>query len=318
MVRGLFGTAYRVMVKTRGLGLRYWWVALISLGFLPALMFSNVLLNSTTAADWSCSRVEFGAEGSQDGGCSIIAGELIASVAVAWAAPLFVLVALLYLFRRARQGEDDRGGSSSTTGGGEAAVDSTSIFVRTAAVLVGMANVLVIGDPRGVFSADGPPLPGTFLLAMVAGLVASEIVLRIGSPALSSGFFARYGITVLGLCLGGAILGGLSMALGVLTGSGAQGSGWGIPVYAALAYGLIAAVVGGVMGALEGLILAFPLAAILGKFRRPPRGQRRGALLPGLALPCLLLVAIVVSYASTPPTPPVGETASLSNNPPIS
>ncbi len=253
MVRGLFGMSYRVLVGMWKLVLRYWWVALVSLGFLPALLFSIVLFGWVAEADWSCSTIEFGAEGSQYGGCSTIAGELIAVVVVAWAAPLFVLLALLYLLRRARQGEDDRGGFSGVTRGGEAIVDPTSIFVKATAVLVGIANVLVIGDPRGVFSEGGPPLLGTFLLAMVAGLAASEIVLRTGRPALNGGFFARYGITVLGICLGGAILGGAilggsSLALGLLTGQPGPYDNLPLLVYAALAYGLIAAIVGGVLG----------------------------------------------------------------------
>ena len=229
------------------------------LGFLPALLLTNVLLESVAAADWSCFRIEFGASGSQYGGCSIIAGELIVVVAVSWIAPLSVLVALLYLLRRHHRSEDDRALRSETTGGDETAVDWTGMFVRAVAVLVGLTNALVIRDPLDVVSSPHSrplvALLGTLLLAAAAGLLASEIVLRLGRTPLSGGFLARYGITVLGMCLGGAILAGSSIALGVLTGQpGAQNSGGFDPVllWAALAYGLIAAVVGGVMGAMEG------------------------------------------------------------------
>jgi hypothetical protein len=302
--------------------LRYWPIAEVGLGFLPALLLSSVLLDSITAADWSCSKVEFGASGSQYGGCSTIAGELIVAVAISWAVPLFVLVALLYLLRRTRRGEDDPEGRSSTAGGGEAVVGRVAIFVRAIAVLVGITNTLVIGDPRDLVgpSTDQPlaALLGAFLLAVAAGLVASEAVLRLGRTALCGGFFARYGITVLGMCLGGAMLGGSSLALGLLTNQpGTQGPGWSIAVltYAALAYGLIAAVVGGALGVLEGLILGLPLAAILGKFQRRP-AQARDISLPGVVIPGVLVVAATGIYAAAPPTE--AERADLSYNPPLS
>ena len=301
--------------------LRYWWVVLVSLGFLPALLLTNVLLESVASVDSSCTRVEFGAPGSQYGGCSIIAGELIVAVTVSWIAPLSLLAALLYLMRHARQGEGSQGDLPGLAEGDRSTVGWLGLFVRVVAVLVGLANVLVIGDPRGVFSEDGPPLLGTFLLAVVAGLVSSEVVLRLGRSFLSSGFFARYGITVLGMCLGGAMLGGSSLALGLVTSQpGAQSSGEGVAflMYAALAYGLIAAVVGGALGALEGMVLGLPLAAVLGKFRRTP-DQARGASLPGMAVSlCLLVVAAAVSYATTPATPPEAATATLRDNPPLS
>ena len=197
--------------------------------------------------------------------------------------------------------------------------------MRTVAVLVGLANALVIRDPLDILGpAHSRPLVallGTSLLAAVAGLLASEIVLRIGRSALSGGFFARYGVTVLGLCFGGAILGGTSIALGILTGQpGAQSSRGFDPIllWAVLAYGSIAAVVGGVMGALEGLILAFPLAAILEWFRQP-RGQARGASLPGLVMLCLLSVAAILSSViATPPATPEAERAALRDEPQIS
>lgn len=198
-----------------------------------------------------------------------------------------------------------------------------ALFVRAMALLVGLANALVIGDPLDVVgSSNNRPLAalfGTLLLAVVVGLGASEVVLRLGRPALGGGFFARYGITVLGMCLGGAILGGSSLALGLLTSQpGAQGPEGGVAllVYAALAYGSIAAVVGGVLGALEGLILALPLAAILGRFRHMPQDHRRGLSLPGAALLSLLMVAAITSYIAAPA--PEAETADLNDNPPPS
>ena len=77
---------------------------------------------------------------------------------------------------------------------------------------------------------------------------------------------------MLGLCLGGAILGGSFWVVGSLLNYApepSQGPESGVLflVYATLAYGSIAALVGGMLGLLEGL----PLAAILGQLRRPPR-----------------------------------------------
>ena len=320
-MRVVFGAVRRAAVEAWRLVLRRWWVIPACLGFVPALLLSNVLYGWVAAANWSCSRVEFGASGSQYGGCSIIAGELIVAVAVSWALPLLVLLTLLYLLRRVRRSNDDRVVHPGATVEGEPAVDATALFVRAAAVLVGLANVLVIGDPRGVIGEDGPPLLGTFLLAAVAGLVASEIVLRLGRPALSGAFFARYGLTVLGMCLGGAAFGGLSIAVGVLASQpGTQDAGpeVALALYAALAYGLIAAVVGGVLGVLEGLVLGVPMAAILGRFWGPPRDRRRGFTIPGAALLCLLFVAAIMSYWAESPAPPEDASVSMRGSPPIS
>jgi hypothetical protein len=322
-VRVVFGSARRVAVEAWRLVLRRWWVIPACLGFVPALLLSNVLYGWVAAANWSCSRVEFGASGSQYGGCSIIAGELIVAVVVFWTLPLFVLLTLLYLLRRARRSNDDRIGRLGATVEGEPAVDATALYLRAAAVLVGLANVLFIGDPLGVIGEDGPPLLGTFLLAAVAGLVASEVVLRLGRPAMSGAFFARYGLTVLGMCLGGAAFGGLSIAVGVLASlPGTQDAGpqVALALYAALAYGLTATVVGGVLGVLEGLVLGVPLAAILGRFRRPPLDRGRGFPTSGAALLCLLLAAAITSYVVESPAPQEAASVEMqmSEDPPIS
>lgn len=295
-MRNPFRMARRAAVEARRLHLRYWWVALVSLGFLPALLFSSRLLKRVVRADWSCSQISFSANAGygytgssgEEVFCETIPGQLIVATAVLWAAPLFVLLTLLYLRRHARRHDDERGGHSGTAVEGGTGADRTAIFVRLTAILVGLANTLVIRDPRDVLASSGGQtldiLFGTSLLAVVAGLVASEVVLRLGRPALGGRFAARYGITLLGMCLGGALLGGSSLALGLLNNQpGIQYGAGGVPllVYAALAYGLIAAVVGGVLGALEGLVLGFPLAAILGKLGRPQDRVR------GSALPCL-------------------------------
>ena len=253
-------------------------VVLVLLGFLPALLLSNVLLASISATNLSCARVEFGAPGSQYRGCSVIAGELIVVVALAWAVPLVVLAALLYLRGR---GE-----------GAGVVPDRTDLFVRATAVVVGLANALVIGDPLGVVGAPAERQSATFagflILAALAGLAASEIALRRGRSALGGGFLARYGVAVLGLCLGGAILGGSSWVVTSLLNyapgpPGGPESGLLFFAYATFAYGSIAALGGGVLGLLEGLILGLPLSALLGWLRRPSRSSGRSASSPGTA-----------------------------------
>ena len=140
---------------------------------------------------------------------------------------------------------------------------------RTVAICVGLLNVGVIG-----LAGDSPYLGYTdlassptalgmaALCAAAAGLVASEIVLRLMRPALQGGFSLRYGILVLTMCLGGAIFGVL------ITVGASLGASSGGDYYVGLAMsGAVGALFGGQMGFLEGLVFAFPLAAILGRFR---------------------------------------------------
>lgn len=283
MNRGPFGVVRGAVVEIVR-GLRYWWLAALMLGFLPAVLFSNVLLGSVSAANWSCTSVAFGASGSQYGGCSVIAGELIVVVVISWLVPLFVLATLLYLRRRSRGVAGERGARDPAA--------RTGTFVRVVAVLVGLGNALFIGDPLDVVAAPAErPLAtfvGMLLLSIPVGLAASEIVLRWGRSALYGGFLARYGVAVLGLCLGGAILGGSSWVLGVILNYEPgppqnPESGIFFLLYATLAYGSIAALVGGVLGLLEGLVLGLPLAAVLGRLRQPPRRPGHGASFPDTA-----------------------------------
>ena len=242
--------------------------------FLPALLLSNVLLSSVSAAGLSCMRVEFGAPGSPYGGCSIIAGELIVVVAVSWFVPLFVAATLLYLSGRSR------GGTGEPVVVGTPSIGSRGAFVAATAVLMGVLNAFAIDDPFDAVAAPAErptaTVIATLILAVIAGLAASGIILKLERSALDGGFLARYGVTVLGLCLGGAILGGSSWVVDSLLNyqpGPSQGpeSGVFFLAYATLAYGSIAALVGGVLGLLEGLVLGLPLATVLGRLRRPPR-----------------------------------------------
>ena len=104
----------------------------------------------------------------------------------------------------------------------------------------------------------------------MARLLTSEIVPRLFKrPTLSEKFFDRYAIVVLVVCLGGTLMGGLLAATLGLDGALA-GRSVAVPelILAASATGVMGAGVGGGLGFVKGLILAAPLAAILGLFRR--------------------------------------------------
>lgn len=77
------------------------------------------------------------------------------------------------------------------------------------------------------------------------------------------GFFGRYGLMVLALCVGGAMMGPLLVSTTMLLGTDAF-----LPSrpseFASIA--LYATVAGWVLGSIEGVVLAFPLAALLGWF----------------------------------------------------
>lgn len=156
-------------------------------------------------------------------------------------------------------------------------------FVRATAVFVGLANA----GTAFVLSALWDDAPGKFVdvpwiqvllpvvAVVVAGLATSEIVLRWFGPAnlLASRFARRYFFVVLAVCLGGVLMGfllGYVITLNaVLSGPMSSVSGpvevleW---MLRALGPGLVGVVLGLGLGLAEGLILAFPLAAMLGKF----------------------------------------------------
>ena len=126
------------------------------------------------------------------------------------------------------------------------------------AVLLGLANIYVVGRlSEGPISAilekeSEVAIPVFAACAVVAGLASSEVVLRSAQPLLWGGFFDRYIFAVLTACLGGLIFGALlPIFLGGLLPLVPLGVGVGV---------------GMVLGTAEGLVLAFPLAAVLGLF----------------------------------------------------
>jgi hypothetical protein len=142
------------------------------------------------------------------------------------------------------------------------------VFLRSASVFVGLANIYVL-----MLIGGGPTIPDRikvgpmlFLLLFCAvggGLLAAEIVLRTGRSALEGEFLPRYAIMMGTMSLGGAVFGAL-YALGVSFGGSLSLIEW---VFVAFGGMIVGAVVGGMLGVVEGLLLALPLAAILGLFR---------------------------------------------------
>jgi hypothetical protein len=144
-------------------------------------------------------------------------------------------------------------------------------FVRASAILVGMANVLCLGAIGLWLAATGAEelegLNGYHALlglsvAVAAGLVAAEVVLRFARRALRGRFLSRYVAMVLGMCLGGALT-VLIPALLIATPVGIANAE---PFGNILLFVGVFTAYGGLAGMIEGLILALPLAAFLERF----------------------------------------------------
>lgn len=151
-------------------------------------------------------------------------------------------------------------------------------FVRVSAVLIGSANALLlmmIGlwlAATGAEEFEGLNVYHVLLglcIATVAGLFAAEVVLRLGRRALRGRFFSRYVVMVFGVCVGGASA-VLIPALFLAVPLGTAGS-----LGAFFAAAVVFTVYGGLVGLAEGLVLAFPLAAILGTFGDETVAQAR-------------------------------------------
>ncbi len=148
-------------------------------------------------------------------------------------------------------------------------------FTRLAAVLVGLANLVVLAGSNGVVTAfqsgnvgwNGalPPV----LAVIAAGLVTSEIILRSLRPvALAEKFRDRYAFLVIVVCLGGTLMGFLLAAALTLNRTLVPGPPAVLdPILVSSISSLVGAAFGLALGLAEGLILAFPLAAFLKWFR---------------------------------------------------
>ena len=124
--------------------------------------------------------------------------------------------------------------------------------------------MILWGRSIGSFS-NGPKRSSTRSPGSWSGywLLVSGAFLRFGRSGLRGGFFGRYGLTVMAVCLGGAILGPLLVSATIVLGTDVY-----VPSspseFASIA--LFAATAGGAIGAVEGVVLGFPLAGVLGMF----------------------------------------------------
>ncbi len=151
-------------------------------------------------------------------------------------------------------------------------------FVRIAAVLIGLANATLYAsiadtplDEAFFYSFGGlPPRPLAAMYALsavVAGLLASEVVLRFVPGRIRGDFYARHQAIVLMVCVGGALLGAFSISVSALTEVA-------VPVAERILRASIEAPMAGFVGVwlglTEGLLLGFPLAVLLGRFGDRP------------------------------------------------
>jgi hypothetical protein len=154
-------------------------------------------------------------------------------------------------------------------------------FVRITAVLVGLANLggVIIWFVGGLYVLGGESesslskaIPSV-IAVVLSGLATSQIVLR-AFELPGRGFWHRYSVVAMSVCIGGAIEGGLLACVFSLDGTLFPEPPPGfyaehpLLLFGGLGYimlvGLLGAGIGFVIGLAEGLILGLPLAAMLG------------------------------------------------------
>jgi len=143
------------------------------------------------------------------------------------------------------------------------------IFLMVAAMLIALANAVVyslIGNNTFTnlfdFHFDPWTLSTLYVLcAEFVGLLVAGSLISFAEKVLRDSFFARYGVMVLAICLGGATLAILLTTVTFLFDNAAY-----VPRGTSeTAYTLVlVTILGATLGAIEGVILAFPLAWLLG------------------------------------------------------
>jgi hypothetical protein len=152
------------------------------------------------------------------------------------------------------------------------------IFLMVAAVLIGLANATLyslIGNNTfdNLFEWQRDPWSLYLLYAFCAvfvGLLISAGLLRFGEKVLNEGFFARYGLMVMAICIGGGVLAVYLTTITFLFDPDAD-----VPKrISETSYTLaMVTIPGAMLGAIEGVVLALPLAWLLGLFeKRGPDG----------------------------------------------
>ena len=151
-------------------------------------------------------------------------------------------------------------------------------FVLVAAVLVGVANATLysfIGNNTfdNLFAWQRDPW-SLYLLyvftAVFVGLLISGTLLRFAEDVLRETFFARYGLMVITICAGGAVLAVFLTTVTFLFDPDAVAPSRISETTYTLA---MVTVPGAILGAAEGVILAFPLAWLLGLFKKRGAGD---------------------------------------------
>ena len=139
-----------------------------------------------------------------------------------------------------------------------------------AAVLIALANAILyslIGNNTFSnlfdFHLDPWSLSALYVLcAVFAGLLVAGGLIGFAEKILRETFFARYGLMVLAICIGGAVLAILLTTVTFLFDDAAYvPRGTSETVYTLL----LVTLPGATLGAIEGVILAFPLAWLLGR-----------------------------------------------------
>ena len=148
------------------------------------------------------------------------------------------------------------------------------IFMIVAAVLVGLANATLyslIGNNTfdNLFEWHRDPWSLYVLYAFSAvfvGLMVSGSLVRFAEEVIEQGFFSRYGLLVMAVCIGGGVLAVFLTTITFLFDPGAD-----VPKQISETFYTLAlvAVQGAMLGAIEGVVLALPLSWFLGLFQKP-------------------------------------------------
>jgi hypothetical protein len=147
------------------------------------------------------------------------------------------------------------------------------ILLLVAAVLVGAANATLysfIGNNTfdNLFEWQRDPWSLYLLYAFTGvfvGLLISGTILRFAEDVLRETFFARYGLMVLTICAGGVVLAVFLTTITFLFDPNAVSPTRISQTTYTLA---MVSIPGAMLGAIEGVVLAFPLAFLLGLFKK--------------------------------------------------
>jgi|SRR5215213_7676884 hypothetical protein len=148
------------------------------------------------------------------------------------------------------------------------------LFLLVAAVTVGVANATLysfIGNNTfdNLFEWRRDPWSLYMLYAFTAifvGLLISGTLLRFAEGVLRETFFARYGLMVLTICAGGAVLAVFLTTISFMFDPAAVAPTRISQTVVTLGMVMVP---GAILGATEGVVLAFPLAWLLGLFKKP-------------------------------------------------